>query len=116
LPSAGERAKAISGIYKGFRDHLNQHASHSSYSYYSIAHLVEPGTFRFKKLQRMVPEVLERNVRDFAVQLYLLVQEAVLGLESVAPNDLPILEQDCERLRQLVIREFGLERTGPDSP
>lgn len=29
LPKAGERAKAIGGIYKQFRDHLNKEASHT---------------------------------------------------------------------------------------
>lgn len=66
LPSAGARAKAIDGMYKGAREHLNNHASHSSYSHHSLSHLLEPGTMRLKKLQRTVPAVLERNVRDFA--------------------------------------------------
>ena len=83
LPKAGERARAIDGIYKEFRDHLNSHASHSSYSHYSISHLLEPNTLRFKKLQRAVPEVLEKNVTDFVVQLYLLLLEAVLGKGSI---------------------------------
>ena len=67
LPSAGNRGKAIDGIYKGFREHLNSHAAHSSYSPFSLSHLQEPKTLKFKKLQLAVPHVLERNLKDFIV-------------------------------------------------
>ena len=87
LPKAGERARAIGGMFKEFREHLNNHASHSSYSHYSLAHLLEPKTHRFKKLQRAVPKVLDKNVKDFVVQLYLLTREGVLSLDRLnAPN------------------------------
>lgn len=96
LPSAGERAKAIGGTYKEFREHLNQNASHSSYSHYSLSHLLEPSTFRFKKLQRMAPTVLERNVLDFAVQVFFLLRQGVLGLEPFAMTQMRHLGADCD--------------------
>lgn len=108
LPSAGQRAKAIEGSYKAFREHLNAHASHSSYSHYSLSHLLEPGTLRFKKLQRMHPHVLERNVRDLAVQLYLLLHEAVIGLEPFAIHDLRLLAPECDEAKQCLVDRFRL--------
>jgi hypothetical protein len=108
LPSAGERAKAINGSFKQFRDYLNQHASHSSYSHYSLGHLVEPGTLNFRKLQRMVPEVVDRNIRDLAVQLYLLLYEAVMGLETFAMDDLRAIGGDCDDLKERMILVFHL--------
>ena len=83
LPSAGKRAKAIEGIYENLRGYLNQHAAHSSYSRYSLAHLQEPETGKYKKLQKMVPHVLDTNIKDMTAQLYLLLREAVLGLEQL---------------------------------
>lgn len=50
LPTAGKRAKAIGSIYKEFRQYLNEHASHSSFSQHALSHLLEPSNFKFKKL------------------------------------------------------------------
>lgn len=110
LPSAGERAKAIDGFYKEFRQHLNVHASHSSYSIYSLGHLLESGTSRFKKLQHMVPHVLETNTRDLAVQLFLLVHEATLGLEPFSMSALREIGGECDDLKVRLIAEFELEK------
>jgi hypothetical protein len=109
LPSAGQRAKAIEGSYKQFREHLNEHASHSSYSHYSLSHLLEAGTLRFKKLQRMHPQVLERNIRDFAIQLYLLLHEAALGLQPIALSELHLVAGECDEVKQRVLSTFGLD-------
>lgn len=108
LPKAGERARAIEGVYKGFRDHLNTHASHSSYSHHSLAHLLEPRTLRFKKTQRMVPHVLDRNLQDLTIQVYLLLREAVLGLEETGVPTFEKLASVTDDLRARLIREFDL--------
>jgi hypothetical protein len=108
LPSAGQRAKAVAGSYKEFREHLNHHASHSSYSHYSLSHLLERETFRFKKLQQMHPSVLDRNVRDFAVQLYLLLHEAAPGLEPLAIRELDLLAGECDEVKRRLLSVFGL--------
>ncbi|MBL8446099.1 MAG: hypothetical protein JNJ44_01660 [Zoogloeaceae bacterium] len=110
LPKAGERAKAISGMFKEFRDHLNTHASHSSYSHHSLAHLLEqgPGTFRFKKAQEMVPHVLDRNIRDVTIQVYFLLREAVLGLEGKEQALFLELASITETLQVKLIQEFDL--------
>ncbi len=108
LPKAGERAKAIKGMYKDFREHLNAHASHSSYSHYSLAHLLEPNTGRFKKFQHMVPHVLETNIRDITVQVYLLLREAVFGLEQVDEDRFLELATTTDELKPRLIYEFEL--------
>lgn len=81
LPNAGTRAKKIGGTYKPFREQLNKHASHAAYSSHSLAHLRDPMTKRLKKLQVMHPDVIERNVGDFAIQFVLMLQESILSLE-----------------------------------
>lgn len=108
LPKAGERAKAIGGIYRQFRDHLNAHASHSSFSHYSLSHLLEPSTHKFKKLQRMVPHVLETNVRDLAVQLLLMLREAALALEPVGSPQFVSIAEGTDSLKDSMIHVFGL--------
>lgn len=108
LPKAGERSKAIGGIYKDFRGHLNSHASHSSYSQYSLSHLLEPNTFRFKKLQRAVPEVLDVNVRDYAIQLYLLAHESVLSLERLSLASFEALATQANQLKIDLLQAFEL--------
>lgn len=108
LPSAGRRAKAIDGIYQELRQHLNQHASHGSYSRYSLGHLMEPGSGKFKKMQKMVPEVLDRNVGDFAVQLFLLLHEGAVGLRPLKPKGLIPLATECDQLKLRMIAAFEL--------
>jgi hypothetical protein len=108
LPKAGERAKAIGGIYKAYRDHLNTHASHSSFSNYSLSHLREPETGKLKKMQRMVPHVLEANVRDLVVQLMLFLREAGLALEPLnSPHFLEIAD-GIDKLRFRMLDVYGL--------
>ncbi|MDO9164566.1 MAG: hypothetical protein Q7U13_00525 [Rhodoferax sp.] len=108
LPKAGERARAIDGIFKEFRDHLNSHASHSSYSHYSLSHLLEPKTFGFKKLQRAVPSVLDRNVRDFIIQLYLLAREGVLNLDRLEVPNFDALAAKTDQLKGDLVHVFDL--------
>ena len=66
VSSTHMRAKAIGGIYKEFREHLNEHAAHSSCSHFALSHLLTP-EFSFRKLQEFVPHVLDANFRDFTV-------------------------------------------------
>jgi hypothetical protein len=107
LPNAGTRAKKVAGIYKSFREYLNQHASHSSYSSYSLAHLTDPRTKRFRKLQVMHPMVLERNLGDFALQFVLMLREAVLCLEA-SPDKSRVahLAARCDQLLRDILSWF----------
>jgi hypothetical protein len=107
LPSAGMRAKKIEGIYQRFREHLNEHASHSSYSSYALAHLRDPATKRLRKLQVMHPDVLQRNVGDFAIQFVMMLQEAVLALErSPDQSRMASLASRCDQLRERILAWF----------
>lgn len=107
MPNAGNRAKKIEGIYRNFREHLNEHASHSSYSCYSLAHLTDPMTKRIRKLQVMHPEVLERNMGDFAMQFVLMLRESVLALDrSPDRSRLVYLASRCDELRARILAWF----------
>ena len=109
LPKAGERAKAIGSIYKTFREHLNQEASHSSFSEHSISHVIDVSTLRLRKSQLMVPEVVDRNVRDLVVQLHLLLREAILSLEPAKSPEFNNLAERYERLKVRMFHVFNLD-------
>jgi hypothetical protein len=113
LPSAGERAKAIGGIYKKLRDHLNEHASHSSFSDASVSHLIDPRDQMLRKRQHMVPRVLDRSLVDLAVHDHLLLREALLSLEAASSPEFPRLGERWERLKARMFDVFDLDRDFP---
>ena len=80
LPPAGKRAKLIKSDYQGFRDYLNKHASHSSYSEFSLQHLFDDGQLRLS--QPFILKTLKGNVRDLYVQVWLLACEAVNAIQT----------------------------------
>jgi hypothetical protein len=108
LPRAGERARAIGGMYKGLREHLNEHAAHSSYSHHSLAHLVEMDKKRFRKIQRMHPDVLDRNFKDLAIQIYFLLVEGVFAIERVDAMMFKSLGAATDKLHAKILGDFGL--------
>ncbi|MEW6678890.1 MAG: hypothetical protein AB1421_13295 [Pseudomonadota bacterium] len=109
LPKAGERAKAIKGIYHGLRQHLNEHASHSSYSHYSLSHLLK-SDLSFRKMQQFAPQVLDKNVRDLAIQVWLMLYEAALTLERVLPTEAMVaLATEADKLKERLTNAFELE-------
>jgi len=109
LPKAGQRARAIDSFYHGFRAHLNEHASHSSYSSFSLGHLIDGRSLKFKKQQTFTPHVLERNVRDITVQMYFLLREAVLSLELTQHSDFERIATVADELKPHLIDIFDLE-------
>lgn len=110
LPKAGKRAKAIDGMYQEFREHLNEHASHSSYSHYSLSHLLTPA-LSFRKSQQFAPQVLDRNLKDWTVQVWFLLHEAVLGLEHLKSAKLVELATAADGLKGRMIHVFELSAT-----
>lgn len=109
LPKAGERAKAIEGIYHGLRQHLNEHASHSSYSHYSLSHLLK-SDLSFRKMQQFAPQVFDKNVRDLAVQVWLMLYEAILTLERVLPTEAMVaLATEADKLKEQLTNAFELD-------
>ncbi len=97
----------VKGIYQPFRQHLNEHASHAAYSSHSLAHMRDPTTKRLKKLQVMHPEVIERNVGDFAIQFVLMLQESILCLErSPDSSRITALASRADELRARILAWF----------
>jgi len=82
LPSAGKIAKLIEGCFQDVREYFNDHASHSSFSEYSISHLFNMKEMKIRKEQPMLPHVLFRNMGYFYFQLFLLFNEAVNCLQT----------------------------------
>lgn len=111
LPKAGERAKAINGIYHELRKHLNEHASHSSYSHHAFSHLLTKD-FQFRKAQEFVPHVIDKNFTDLVVQVWLMLYESALTLERLIPHDDMIkLAASSDHLKEKLINVFELEIT-----
>jgi hypothetical protein len=78
LPTAGKRAQLINSDFKGFREYLNENASHSSYSFYSLRHQLDSESLLVKPAQQFAPKVLFRNLGDFFAQLILLCFQAAI--------------------------------------
>ena len=108
FPTAGERAKAINGGYKDLRKYLNLHASHSSYSYYALSHLLELGSFKFKKSQHNVPVVLDRNFKVLSVQVWILLREATLNVKRLNLTEFNELADCVDSLHLKLLQEFKL--------
>lgn len=81
LPTAGEIAKAIEGDFKGFRDYLNQNASHKSFSTHSLNHLLGE-TGQVMLYQPFDEKSLAKNLKDLYVLLALCAREAVAALNT----------------------------------
>jgi len=99
LPKAGQRAKLIGSDLKGFREYLNQNASHGSYSYYSLSHQLDTASLLVKKTQDFSEEVLFRNLGDLFAQLVLLDFQAAISI-SIKDRQVGLrLAQEAEFLR-----------------
>lgn len=113
LPSAGKRAQLIEGHFKGFREYLNDHASHSSFSHYSLNHLFDKPEMTIRKEQPMLPKVLFRNIGDFFVQILLITIEAVNCLQTAEAGRADKQAHAIEQLRNEGLVLFKLdERAG----
>ncbi|MBN2076401.1 MAG: hypothetical protein JW762_12690 [Dehalococcoidales bacterium] len=77
LPSAGDISKCIQGKYQQLRGYLNKHASHFSFSYESMSHLIDFTSGNWKTTQPYNREVLRTNMKIlFAILIQLLYQSA----------------------------------------
>lgn len=99
LPSAGKRALKIAGQFSDFRKYLNEHASHSSLSNYSLNHVFEKSEKKILKVQPMRPNVLFQNMGDFFVQLLLISIEAVNCLQTANMGSADSQANTIEQLR-----------------
>ncbi len=110
LPSPGKRAQIIEGDFKEFREHLNEHASHSTYSYYSLNHLLDKPTMGFRKVQQMFPKVLDKNIGDLFAHMLLLTREALRCLDTMENGYADSQISIYEELKAKGIREFELDK------
>jgi hypothetical protein len=99
LPKAGQRAKLIGSDLKGFREYLNQNASHSSYSYYSLSHQLDTVSLSVKKTQEFAAEVLFRNLGDLFAQILLLNFQAAVSVSIKGHQEGLRLAHEAEVLR-----------------
>ncbi len=73
---AGDIAKEIGSPHRRLREHLNVAASHASFDYHAVVHLVAPanGGVEFRKEQPYVESKLRRNLLTLhAVQVLLCI-------------------------------------------
>ena len=110
LPSAGKRAEKIEGIYKEYRSHLNDHSSHSSFSKYSTKHLLDEKTGRLRKEQPLIQKTLERNLRDFWVQIILMTEEAILSLAAGGDDRFEEIAVRFDKNKTEGLKTFKLEK------
>lgn len=113
LPSAGQRAKLIRGFFQAFRSHLNEHASHSAYSFHAMGHLLEQPDMTFRKVQPASRTVLDRNMGDLLVQLVLLGVEAINSLQTMQPGIADRQEEKLESLKLAGFDVFNLDKKAP---
>jgi hypothetical protein len=76
LPRAGEIAKAIEGPFRRLRDYLNTYASHFSFSWDSLRHIVDLQDGKLRKGQVYREPVLRTNLAVLASILIILGIEA----------------------------------------
>lgn len=88
LPPAGRRAQLIEGYFKPIREHLNDHASHSSFSEFSIMHLIDKEEFTLRKEQPLFPNALYKNIGDLYAHMTLLAMDAFQCLNPEGHKDL----------------------------
>ncbi len=82
LPSPGERARLINGQYKDLREHLNENASHFSFSVDSCNHLIDFSNLCFKPTQIIGAKVIEANIKTFLLFQFLLCSETIITINK----------------------------------
>lgn len=112
LPLAGVIAKRIEGKFRDFREHLNTHASHFSFTDYSLRHIFDRTESRIKVVQPMVPAVIRRNVRDLWLNMMLLLVDAFecLAADEAFESRLQGIAERAEEIRQRGLSVFELEK------
>ena len=109
LPSAGKRAQLIEGYFHELRKNLNDNASHSSFSYHALNHLLDKPDMTIRKEQPMLPKVLFVNMGDFFVQMILMATEAINCLQTAEMGSAEKQAEDIVRLKNEGISFFKLD-------
>lgn len=78
LPSPGEIARRIGGKLQFLREHLNQHASHLSFSFHSLRHIVKIGDrIEFDTCPQFHAESFRHNLRMLFLFMSFLLSATV---------------------------------------
>ena len=108
LPSAGKRAELIEGCFHEFRKYLNDNASHSSFSYHALNHLLYKPDMTIRKEQPMLPKVLFRNMGDFFAHMLLITVEAINCLQTAKIGSAEMQAESIEQLHKEGVVVFKL--------
>lgn len=104
LPSPGKIGKSINGQFQFLRDYWNEHASHFTFGFYSVFHLLDKNTMTIKPIESHSLEILRRNLTALMAFMSFLAIEAAgcLFVAGVNANDLADrIEQWKETCRPL---------------
>lgn len=104
-PGAGKVAKAIGAEFKNLRDHLNEHASHISFSFDALGHTVDLHSGLLRLGRRPGEAVVRQNLSTVFAVLLLSVAS---GLRILSSHD----SESHERLSAelLSLREEAWDR------
>jgi hypothetical protein len=108
LPKAGDRAKAIGSIYEEFRKHLNQYASHNSFSEIAVRHLIDVSNNKLLLRRELCTKALDKNLRDFVVQCHLLLFQAAQAIEILGEETFLPIAINWERLKNRTLDVYEL--------
>jgi hypothetical protein len=111
LPKAGDVARLVEGHFKQLRKHLNDHASHFSFSYDSLRHQVDLRSFALRVTQPHNEKMLLTNLGTLSLFLEFLTVESF----NCSSQGKTLEEQDVEKriqaYRDLNTELFYKERT-----
>ena len=113
LPTAGVIAKEIGSEYKFYRDYLNNHASHKSFSESSIGHLGDDSQ-QLKLMPSFSESWLKFNLRFLFGVLLQFARESIIAIQTHFPGKVDKQTVAFEIHRELS-RDF-LEKTFDEKP
>lgn len=106
LPKAGKIASTIDSAFRSVRDYLNDHASHVSFSYPSMRHIIDVENGVLRNTQRHSDAVLIENLKVIWAALFMLAIGAARCLDAskaLTDDMIDLLEE----WRRLAISVFG---------
>lgn len=106
LPSAGEIAKKIEGFHKDARDYLNNYSSHFSFTHYSMSHVFDFESGKFKRLPTHGKKVFLSNIRTINTYQIFVIMESISCLH-IAGVDVTELANKAELYRDKSVDVFS---------
>lgn len=109
LPSAGKIAQKIEGNFKGLRDFLNSHASHFSFTYESLQHIVDLQNLGWKITQPHNDNVLRQNLLFIFLTLLYINKMGARCLSLEEPLE-PAFADAIDNLQEEGFRGFTIKQ------